>query len=143
MIAECTADLVARITALPALTNSASIFLGGHGADPGLIKVPLPAVWIIFAKDQPVEYHTASDAPNMPPGIAVMLATFSVVTYLPYASQADLLAVQYPLLESMIKAINGQPSPSGHRWRYTGEQLVMVYPDRIAYDQHYVVELIL
>jgi hypothetical protein len=65
-----------------------------------------------------------------------------VVIYVPYVSQDDLLTVQFPLLESVIAAVrdNGSEATSGNRWRYIGQKLAMVYPDRLAYEQHYTLD---
>jgi hypothetical protein len=145
MISENAADLVARVTSVPALTASAGFALGGRGSDPGLVKIPLPAAWIMFGKDQVDEapYGTSQTGGGglVPTGENIQ-QIFSVVIYVPYLSQDDLLNVQFPLLEAVITAVrgNGEPAPSGNRWRYIGQKLAMVYPDRLAYEQHYTLD---
>jgi hypothetical protein len=149
MIAENAEDLVARVTSVPALATSAGLALGGRGADPALTKIPLPAAWIMFGKDQVNEppYGTSQSGGfgGMVPQIENIQQVFSVVIYVPYISQDDLLTTQYPLLESVIAAVrgNGRPAPSGHRWRYIGQKLAMVYPDRLAYEQHYTIDAVM
>jgi hypothetical protein len=146
MIADNAEDLVARVTSVPALANSAGLALGGRGADPALTKIPLPAAWIMFGKDQVNEppYGTSQSGGSggmVPMGENVQ-QVFSIVIYVPYLSQDDLLTVQFPLLEAVIAAVrgNGRAAPSGNRWRYIGQKLAMVYPDRLAYEQHYTLD---
>lgn len=143
-IADNAADLVARVTSVPELTNSAGLAVGGRGNDPGLIKIPLPAAWVMFGKDMNEEDVPGSSPHggfNMVGASTTVLATYSVLIYVPYLSQDDLLNVQFPLLLSVIRAIRGQEAPSGHRWRYTGQKLALVYPDRLAYEQHYTLTM--
>lgn len=146
MIAENAADLVARVTSVPALANSAGLALGGRGADPALTKIPLPAAWIMFGKDQvdesPYGSSQSGGRGSLIPNGENIQQVFSVVIYVPYLSQDDLLTVQFPLLESVVAAVrgNGQAAPSGNRWRYIGQKLAMVYPDRLAYEQHYTLD---
>jgi hypothetical protein len=146
MIADIAADLVERVTSVPALANSSGLAIGGRGADPALTKIPLPAAWIMFGKDQVDESPYGSSQSGgrgglIPNGENIQLV-FSVVIYVPYVSQDDLLTVQLPLLESVIAAVrdSGRAAPSGHRWRYIGQKLAMVYPDRLAYEQHYTID---
>ena len=139
MIAENAADLVAKVTSVPALTSSAGLAVGGKGSDPGLLKIPLPAAWVMYTKDDVDEapFGHGGSQPGMVPSQQVVMLTCSVLIYLPYASQADLLETQLPLLEAVVNAVRGTLAPSGHRWRYLGQKLALVYPDRIAYEQHY------
>ncbi|MGZ3325701.1 MAG: hypothetical protein ACXU85_00990 [Xanthobacteraceae bacterium] len=145
-ISENAEDLVARVTSVPALATSAGLALGGRGADPALTKIPLPAAWIMFGKDQVDESPYGTSQSGMRGGLTPngenVQQVFSVVIYVPYVSQDDLLTVQFPLLESVIAAVrgDGKPAPSGNRWRYTGQKLAMVYPDRLAYEQHYTLD---
>jgi hypothetical protein len=149
MIADNAADLVTRVASVPALANSAGLALGGRGADPALTKIPLPAAWIMFGKDQVNEqpYGTSQSGGfgGMVPQIENIQQVFSVVIYVPYTSQDDLLTVQYPLLEAVVAAVrgDGRAAPSGHRFRYIGQKLAMVYPDRLAYEQHYTVDSVM
>ena len=139
MISACALDLIARVTSIAAFTNSASFTLGGHGVDPVLVKIPLPAAWLLYRGDGQDE--DAREA--IVPGVEVMLSAWSVILYVPYADQTDFLTVQFPLMESVITTIRGKTAPSGHRWRYTGQKLVNVLPDRIAYEQRYTLDMVL
>lgn len=146
MIAENVADLIDRVKSVSALTASASIFLGGHGTDPALLKIPLPAAWVRYEQDSPDEapYSTSSGAgPAIVPASQVCLAMCSVIIYVPYVSESDLLTTQYPLLEQVIAAIHGKDAPSGHRWRYFGQKIALVANDRMAYQQRYTLDMVL
>ncbi len=154
MIAECAADLLARAQSVPELTSRCGLSLGGHSIDPTLLKIPLPAAWVIYGGDQPDEAPFGSSGQGgggMVPQQQVMLSLWRVVVYLPYTTDEDLINVQYPLIESVLMAVrntitsddNGTAAPSGHRWRYAGQKLVLVYNDRLAYEQHYTLDMVL
>jgi hypothetical protein len=139
MISECVADFIAKLTSVPELANSSGLTLGGKGTDPGLKTVPLPAAWVMYATDTVDEepFGHSSHQPGMNPSGEVMLLAVHSLIYLPYATQEDMLTIQLPLLETVIRSIRGTEAPSGHRWRYLGQKLAVVLPDRIAYEQHY------
>jgi hypothetical protein len=145
MIAENARDLVERVNSVPGIL-SAGLALGGRGSDPAMTKIPLPAAWIMFGKDRVNEEPYGSSQSSRFGGMVPMgenvQQIYSVVIYIPYQSQDDLLTVQFPLLESVIEAVRGggKEAPSGHRWRYIGQKLAMVYPDRLAYEQSYTVD---
>jgi hypothetical protein len=146
MIADIAEDLVERVTSVAGFEGRAGLAIGGRGADPAMTKIPLPAAWIMFGKDQVDESPYGSSQSGgcgglIPNGENIQLV-FSVVIYVPYLSQDDLLTAQFPLLESVIKAVRGDglAAPSGNRWRYIGQKLAMVYPDRLAYEQHYTID---
>lgn len=144
MIAECAADLLAKVRTVAALANSASLSIGGRSADPGMLKIPLPAAWVTLRKDvsdeRDYEHGPASGMISPSP---ILLATFAVTIFVPYIDDNDLLAVQYPLLESIISTVHANESPSGYRWRYAGQRIALVYPDRLAYEQHFTVDYII
>ena len=139
MITEQAADLVARVRTVPALALRVGLALGGQQVDPNLIKVPLPAAWVMYLHDQVDEVPGASSSPYLVPATQVMLATFGIIIYVPYISEADMLATQLPLLELVIKAVKlgGGQAPSGFRWRYIGQKLQLVDSARLAYEQQY------
>lgn len=145
MISENLEDFVDKVKSVPVLASSAGLAIGGKATDPGLLKIPLPAAWIMYTSDNPDEppYGRGGEQPGMVPAVEVLLATVSVLVYLPYTTQDDLLQNQFPVLESVVKAIRGTTAPSGHRWRYIGQRLAFVYPDRIAYEQHYTLTAIM
>lgn len=138
MISEVVRDLVTKVSSVASLENSTGAALGGKGTDPGLVKLPLPAAWVMYAKDDVDEEPFGHGrGPGSVPGREVVLATCSVLIYVPYTTQDNLLDVQFPLIESVITTIRGTKGPSGHKWRYMGQKLALVYPDRLAYEQHY------
>lgn len=140
MIAECAADLLAKVMSVPTLTASASLTLGGRSNDPGLVKIPLPAAWLALAKDASDEVaYSNGPASGLIHPAPVLIGTFAVTTFVPYISDADMLGTQYPLLESIIRAVHATESPSGFRWRYEGQKIALVHPDRLAYEQRYTV----
>lgn len=146
MIAENLLDLITKVTSIEALATSSGLALGGKGSDPGLQKLPLPAAWIMYAKDDVDEDpigHGNAHSPGMVPAVQALSVLISILIYIPYTTQDDLLNVQLPLLETVIKTIRGTDAPSGHRWRYLGQKLALVYPDRIAYEQHYTLTAVM
>lgn len=138
MIAECAADLLARVKSIAALADRTSLTIGGRSADPGLVKIPLPAAWVTFGKDisdeQSYEHGPASGLVLEAP---LMLSTWPITIFIPYTTDDDLIGVQFPLLESVIAAVHAQEAPSGLRWRFAGQRIALVYPDRLAYEQRY------
>ncbi len=145
MIVENLQDLVSKVRSVEALSSSSGLALGGKGTDPGLVKIPLPAAWIMYAKDDVDEepFGHSSHPPGMVPSFETLLITCSILIYVPYISEEDLLTTQFPLLESVPLAIRGTEAPSGHRWRYLGQKLALVYPDRLAYEQHYTLTAVM
>lgn len=109
MIAELAQDLLTKLQAIPALATSCGLDLLGDMPDPGAAKVVPPAAWIIPKKA--VNPRDPSEA--VPATIITASMEFVVGLYLPTASQ---LSTQLPILESVIKAIQGTTSPSGQRW---------------------------
>lgn len=144
MIAECAADLLAKVRTVSALASAASLSIGGRSADPGLIKIPLPAAWVTLGKDASDERDFEhGPASGFIPEAPLMIATFPVTIFVPYIDDADLLTVQFPLLESVVKAVHATESPSGYRWRYAGQRIALVYPDRLAYEQRYTLNYVI
>jgi hypothetical protein len=143
LIAECSADLSTKVKTVPALTNSAALTLGGKGNDPGLLKVPLPAAWISFRSDQVDEQdythgpHSGLIGPSQ-----TQMGTWTVVVFIPYQTDDDLIGTQFPLLEAVVSAVHGTEAPSGYRWRFIGQRIALVYPDRLAYEQRFTLTYI-
>lgn len=144
MISECAADLLAKVKTVPALAISAALSLGGKSADPGLLKIPLPAAWVMLTKDASDEpsYEHGPDSGVIHAG-PVLLATFSVNVFTAYSDDANMLTATYPMLEAIAVAIHATESPSGFRWRYAGQRVALVYPDRLTYEQRYTVNYVL
>lgn len=143
MIAECAADLLAKVRTVPALAGSASLSIGGKSSDPGLVKIPLPAAWVTLKTEISDEQSYEHGPSSGHVGPALMMATFCVTVFIPYLDDDDLLTVQFPLLQDIILAVHSTGTPAGAlQWRYTGQRIALVYPDRLAYEQRYTVSLI-
>jgi hypothetical protein len=132
MYAENAQNLLALLETVPSLVNTSGLAVGGRAPDPAMSRIPLPSAWVILADDKPQDAETGSN----PAGQAVH-TTYVVMIYVPYINQSDLIANQLPLIESTVKAIRGQQSTSGTRWRYEGQKLALINPDRLAYEQRY------
>lgn len=143
MIAELAADILAKVQTVSTLETQTGLSIGGRSADPGLLQIPLPAVWITLKADivDQRDYTHGPESGVITPSQA-MMSTFCVTVFVPYVDDADLLATQYPLLEAVAAAVHGTEAPSGYRWRYIGQQIALVYPDRLAYEQRYTVSYI-
>jgi hypothetical protein len=144
MIAEAAQDILDKIRTVTALTDATGIALGGKGTDPGQQKLPLPSCWLMYGKDDPDELPFENGrGPGIVPAQQVITITMVAMIYIQYTTQADMLAVQYPLLRSVIAAVHGQAAVNRNRWRYVGQKLAFVYPDRIAYEQHYTLTVVM
>lgn len=143
MITALAQDLLTRVESLAALTNRTGLSIGGRTNDPGLLKIPLPAAWIVLKNDTVDEssFQRGPESGLVPPS-QEMMATFAITLFVPYINDADLLTTQYPLLESVWGAIHAKESPSGYRWRYIGQHIALVYPDRICYEQRFTVSFV-
>lgn len=156
MITECAADLLARVRNVPALAGvNSGLSIGGKAQDPQLLKKTPPFAWVLYGGEQPGEapYGSSSQGGSgIVPSQEEMLSNWRVVVYVPYTTDDDLLTVQFPLLESIPLAVKtsittgpmgGIESPSGYRWRYVGQKLALVYADRLGYEQHYTLQLVI
>ena len=102
MITALAQDLLTRVESLAALTNRTGLSIGGRTNDPGLLKIPLPAAWIVLKNDTVDEssFQRGPESGLVPPS-QEMMATFAITLFVPYINDADLLTTQYPLLESV------------------------------------------
>jgi hypothetical protein len=132
MYAENALNLLNLLTSVPALAANAGLAAGGRASDPSMIHVPLPCAWLLLAEDKPNDAATGSN-----PAGQVVSTDFIVMLHIPYVSQADLLANQLPLLEATIAAVRGKQAPRGQKWRYAGQKLMLINPDRLVYEQRY------
>ena len=142
MIAECAADILAKVKTVPEFTTATGVMvglsIGGRSNDPGMLKIPLPAAWVSLKSDQTDEQeYTHGPSSGFIPNPQMMMATYAVMVFVPYVDDDDLLANQYPLLEAVASAVHATESPAGLRWRYIGQRIALVYPDRLAYEQRY------
>ncbi len=129
-------DLYTKLTSVTALANAASFTAGGNAADPALTKIPLPAAWVLLSNDKPMDNET-----GVVPLTQVVLVEYTVLIYVQYTTQADLINTQIPLLRSARSAIHGTEGPNRNRWKYMGQKLVLVNPDRLAYEQQYAIRI--
>ena len=77
MITELAADILARIKTVPTLEESTSLSIGGRSGDPGLVKIPLPACWITFAKDESDEQSYTHGPSSGVVSANLMMMTFA------------------------------------------------------------------
>lgn len=131
------ADIANKVRTVPALSANSGLALGGRGADPGLARVPLPAAWVLFHGDADDDEAASRPHARFIPSSQSLLLTVSLMIYVPYTSEADLLTVQLPLLRAVRGAIHATDAPSGHRWCYWGQTLRLVQPDKLGYEQRY------
>lgn len=141
MISECAADILAKVQAVAGIAagSGAALSLGGRSADPGLLKVPLPAAWVTLREDETAERdYTHGHESGVVIRAQPMMLTFAVTIWIPYSSDEDLLEVQFPLLEAVIGAVHASDcTVAGYRWRYIGQRIALVHNDRLAYEQRY------
>lgn len=145
MIAELATDLLAKVQSIGALVDSSSLTLGGRAADPGMLKLSPPFAWVSMrgdAEDEPSLSNVSGPSSGMVPTSQLLLGIWVVVVFIPYINDADMIATQYPLLESLTAAIHAKDAPGGFRWGYVGQKIAMVYPDRLAYEQSYRVNFV-
>jgi len=143
MISEISTDLLNKVRSVPSLASSTSFAIGGKAEDPSLKSIPLPACRLIlmsiFADEDP---HTtgSSRGPGIVPKTQVVLFDLRALVIVPYLTDSDILNVQFPLLEAVMTTVKGTPAPSGHRWRFLGQKLSFVYPDRMGYEQRFTLD---
>lgn len=146
MISEVANDLLAKIRSVPALASSTSYAIGGKATDPALKEIPLPACRLLFIAVTPDEDPRtigSGRGGNIVPKSEVVLCDFRALVLVPYGDDADILNVQFPLLEAVAEAVKATPAPSGHRWRYFGLKLSFVFPDRLGYEQRFTLDAVL
>jgi hypothetical protein len=130
-------DLFTKIVAIPALATSTGLAIGGKEPDPGMTKIPLPAAWILLAQ---FDNENLGSLTNRPPTVANVRAQYGVFLYLPYKSQADLIANQLPLVEQVVQAVQGTPianTGASQRWALASGKLAGVNTDRVIYHLAY------
>lgn len=126
-------QLLAFIRTVPTFAANTGMALGGRGDDPGLTKLSPPYAWPVFVGDENRDPPKEGIVANPP----TLLVKFAVVVGLPYNGELDLIQVQLPLLKALVQAINGQQTPTGSRWRYSGARPPVINPDRVVYTQLY------
>jgi hypothetical protein len=144
VIAELASDLLTKVQSVAGWSTTPALSIGGKSGDPGLIKIPIPAAWVRLHQDMPDipgdRYERGADSGLVT--VNQVMGVFAVTIFLPYTDDADILAVQFPRLEAVINAVHGTDAPIAMQWRYAGQLLKLVYPDRLAYEQHYTVNFV-
>lgn len=153
MITECAADLLTRVRNVTSLAgDKTGLTIGGKTPDPSLLKPNPPFAWVMYDGEQPDEAPYGSSSQGgygLVPDQELMLSKWIVLVYLPYVNDSDLLTTQYPLLEAVALSVKtsitdpngGIQFPNGYRWRYAGQKRALVYHDRVAYEQHYTLQI--
>lgn len=132
-LAAAAQDIYTKLQAITALASSVGLAVGGQEPDPGMTKQPLPAAWVLVTEATNENTGTLT---NRPPKLANVRLSVSVMLYVPYNSQSDLLTNQIPLLESVIQAIQGTEianQTETQRWNFAGFKLVLLNTDRLGY----------
>ncbi len=144
MISELASDLLAKVQSVGGWSTTPALSIGGKSGDPGLIKIPIPAAWVRLHQDMPdtpnERYERGSDSGFVGPN--QVMAVYAVTIFLPYTDDANILTEQFPRLEAVINAVHATSAPLAMQWRYAGQLLKLVYPDRLAYEQHYTVNFV-
>ncbi len=130
----------ARVSSVPGLETATSFTVGGRSDNPALLQSPLPTAWLELKAsivDEPDYTHGPHSGLVLPQ--QTMMATFCAILVLAYATDDDLLTVQYPFIEQVVNAVQGTtPDPDnpdcGFRWRCIGFQRAAIYNDRLAYE---------
>jgi hypothetical protein len=143
VIAEAAADILAKVRTVSGLEINTSLTVGAKSGDPGLVKIPLPAAWIVFGKeindDQSYTHGPAHGVISAQP----TLALFAVTIFMPYTTDAEMLATQYPMLDAVVAAVHATETDDGtFAWRFAGQSAVFRYADKLAYEQHYTLSFV-
>jgi hypothetical protein len=143
-IAEHAEQLRDLVVSVGGWSTTPALSIGGKSGDPGLIKIPIPAAWIRLQQDMPdaPEDNRERGAVSGYVGPNQVQALYAVTIFLPYTDDDNLLTEQFPRLTGVINAVHSIDAPGGSRWRYAGQRIALVYPDRLAYEQHYAVDFV-
>jgi hypothetical protein len=142
MLAELASDLLDKVRTVPALEAKTSLTIGGKSADPDLTKIPLPAAWVVMRKEgKDTSPYDRTDMSGVVDEYT-LAGIWTVTIMVPYTSDDDLIDTQYPLLESVRKAVHKtegdiESADGSMRWAYMGMRIALVYTDRLAYEQSY------
>lgn len=137
MIAECAADLLAKVKSVDAdLATRTSLTLGGKSQDPMLLQIGLPACWVQIRSEEidSSSEHTYSPDSGFISEAQNMLMLWPVLLMVNYSDDDDFINVQLPLLEAVAKAVHATDAPSGLKWRYRNMVQARVFNDRLAYE---------
>lgn len=142
MIGELATDLVTKIKQIAAFGTAPNqrvgLTVGGTESDPLLSSVQLPACWVIYVGDQPLE---ANDQGECNPYIR---SNFAVKVLVDNTSESSLVGINMPLLEEIVSVVNATPSVIGaKKWRYEGQSIDVIEGSRLVFEQRYSVTSIL
>ena len=130
-------SLLTYVSGISAFSTSTGTSQGEQLPDPTGLYANLPSTWVIYAGRAPI-----SPAINgvVAKGTAIK-NQFVIMVYLDNSQgQDNLMAVQIPLLESIVSAVAGNPSldtPDGYRFSFEGERLTSVNPKRLIYEMRF------
>lgn len=135
MIGSIASDLVTQIKTVSALGNRVGLVVGGTEIDPINRNITLPAVWVIFVGDEAVSDTQFNKSQSIK-------LNFVVKVLMDYSNESDLVDTQFTLLEDVIKAVRGGiPSVGAKNWRYNGQTLDEMTPERLVWDQSYSTQI--
>lgn len=122
-------DLYEKLNALPILAGKVGLTTGGKKQDPAMSTLPLPGAWAVLTSLMVV-------GPKLPiaPKTQAMQCGFSVMLFIAYGTQADLVNNQYPIISKVIAAVSGQEAPTGVRWAFEDMKAILINPDRLGYE---------
>lgn len=132
MIAENASDLLNKIATVSALATSHGLTVGGGKIDPSETKIPLPSAWVLFAAEKEQDQEL-----GMVLKTQTINGNYIVLIDVPFISQSDLISNQFPLLDAVRASIHGTNTPRGFRWKFDGQRLLLINPDRMRYEQTY------
>jgi hypothetical protein len=138
MIDQLSVELFNNISSITELNGRIGYVLGGKEDDPDLKNIPIPSAWVLFSGEEPSE-----NKPSVIPKSLFLNTHFSVLVYIPYNDQTDLINNQYILLEKIKKSVHGKNSVSGHRWYYEGSILRMIHFDRQGFELRFSIQQVL
>ena len=137
-ISLASADLVSRIKAIPEFGNQVGFTVGGQDIDPFNEKLEPPFAWIIYVGDD-----IASENPQRQ-NCTVLRLNYIVKVAIDYSqNQVKLIDTDLPILHTIPFNVSGK-APSGlpaSYWRYGGQTLDALEPDRLVWAQRYSINI--
>jgi hypothetical protein len=122
-------DLYEKLNSVPSLAGKVGLTTGGKQHDPALANMPLPGAWAVLTS-------LTAAGPKLPitPKTQAMQCGFSIMLFVAYGTQSDLVNNQYPIIAQVIAAISGQEAPTGVRWAFEDMKAILINPDRLGYE---------
>jgi hypothetical protein len=122
-------DIYEKLNSVPSLAGKVGLTTGGKQHDPSLANMPLPGAWAVLTS-----LTAAGPKPPIVPKTQAMQCGFSVMLFVAYGLQSDLVANQYPIISKVIAAVSGQEAPTGVRWCFEDMKAILINPDRLGYE---------